>query len=295
MRKTACLFYLFIFTCIHGLYAEKRLFAGEADSSLILIPFEFQQSALYHSFTYEVIDSVAAILLKNEKITLSIRGFAHADEGSDSICKWLSEDRALFVKKYIMGRGVDESRIAFTAGMGAERSLNNNTDKNNRVLYFRAELVLNYPPPPPPFIADRDEDGILNEADGCPDTFGYADNNGCPDSNAFIIPFGSKEDWLAAFTYHKLDTLVKILRQYPAYAISIQGHAYKTEGNDFLCSQLAANRAAIVKRYLLSRNIEEKRILAVGSFGSQRPLNAAKNPAAELANCRVQVFIYPQH
>ena len=280
MRKTAYLFCLLVFTCIHHLYAEKRLFTREADSSLILIPFEFQQSALYHSFTYEVIDSVAAILLKNEKITLSIRGFAHADEGPDSVCKWLSEDRALFVKKYIMGRGVEEGRIAFTAGMGAERSQHNNTDKNNRVLYFRAELVLNYPPPPPPIIADRDEDGILNEADGCPDAFGYIDNKGCPDSNAFIIPFGSKEDWLAAFTYHKLDTLVKILRQYPAYTISIQGHAYKTEGNDFLCSQLAANRAAIVKRYLRSRNIEEKKNFSGGRFWQQPAIKCRKKPGS---------------
>jgi outer membrane protein OmpA-like peptidoglycan-associated protein len=295
MRKTVYLFSLILFTCIQPLRAAPKPFAGYADSSLILIPFQFQQSALYHAFTYEVIDSVAGLLLKNEAITLSIRGFAHADEGSDSVCKWLSEDRALFVKKYIMGRGVNESRIAFTGGMGAENSGNNHTDKNNRVQYFRAELVLNFPPPPPPVITDRDEDGILNEADGCPDAFGYADNKGCPDSNAFIIPFGNKEDWLAGFTYRKLDTLVKLLRQYPAYTISIQGHAHQTEGNAVLCGQLAANRAAVVKRYLLSRGIEEKRILAVGGFGSNRPLNAAKNPAAVSANCRVQVFIYPDH
>ncbi len=264
------------------------------DSALVLIPFQYKQSALFQPYTYEVIDSVVNLLLKNDQITLTIRGFAQADEGSDSVCKWLSEDRAGFVKKYILGRGVQEERIISTIGMGAAASANSIIDKNDHAQYFRAELVLHIPVQPL-VINDRDEDGILNEYDSCPDVFGYADNKGCPDSNAYIIPFGSKEDWLSGITYRRLDTLVKILRQNPGYTISIQGHAHVSEGNDFFCNQLAINRADVVRRYLLSRYIDEKRILAVGGFGNKRPLNAAKNPAAELANCRVQVFIYPEH
>lgn len=262
------------------------------DSAVVLIPFEYKQSALFQPYTYEVIDSVVNLLLKSEKITLTIRGFAHMDEGSDSVCKWLSEDRALFVKKYIIGRGVEEGRILSSLGMGAAASTHSITDKNNRTRNFRTELVLNIPEQPL-VITDRDEDGILNESDNCPDDFGYAEKKGCPDSNAYIIPFGDKEDWLSGITYRSLDTLVKILKQYPSYTISIQGHAHKTEGNDYYCAQLAVNRADIVKRYLMSRYVDEKRILAVRSFGNTRPLNAAKNPAARVANCRVQVFIYP--
>ncbi len=263
-----------------------------ADSAIILIPFEYQQSALFHTFTFEVIDSVVNLLLKNDKITLSIKGFAHADEGSDSVCKWLSEDRALFVKKYILGRGVEENRIAFTTGMGAAKSAHSNINKNNQALYFRAELILNYPPPPPPIIADRDEDGILNEADTCPDLFGYADNKGCPDSNAVIIPFGSKEDWLSSFTYTVLDSIITVLEKNRGYSISIEGHAFKAEGNEDYCRKLAANRAALVKKYLLSRNVSNKRITGLNSFGFNRPLNAAKNSKEEVANSRVQIFIH---
>lgn len=265
-----------------------------SDSALVLIPFEYKQSALFQPYTYEVIDSVVNLLLKNDKITLTIKGYAQADEGNDSVCKWLSEDRAGFVKKYILGRGVQEERIILTMGMGAAASTHSIIDNNNHAQYFRAELVLHIPEQPL-VITDRDEDGILNENDSCPDVFGYAENKGCPDSNAYIIPFGNKEDWLSGFTYRRLDTLVKILRQNPAYTISIQGHAHASEGNDFFCNQLAANRADVVKRYLLSRYVDAKRILAVGGFGNKRPLNAAKNPAAVLANCRVQVFIYPSH
>ena len=264
------------------------------DSAVVLIPFDYKQSALFHPHTYEVIDSVVNLLQRNGKITLTIRGFAQVEEGSDSVCQWLSDDRALFVKKYIIGRGVQEERIISTQGMGATASTHSIIDKAHHAQFFRAELVLNIPVEPL-VINDQDEDGILNEEDSCPDIFGYAANKGCPDSNAYIIPFGSQEDWLSGITYLKMDTLVKFLLQNPSYTISIQGHAHKSEGNEYFCSQLATNRADVVKRYLLTRNITEKRILASGGFGDKRPLNAAKNPAAELANCRVQVFIYPEH
>lgn len=297
MRKKLYLLLLISCTCFaaaakHSSFLNTR--TAWADSALVLIPFEYKQSALFHPHTYEVIDSVVNLLLRNDKITLTIRGFAQAGEGSDSVCQWLSDDRALFVRKYIVGRGVQEERILSTLGMGAAASVHSIIDKDHHAQFFRAELVLNIPVVPL-VITDRDEDGILNEDDGCPDVFGYAANKGCPDSNAYIIPFGNQEDWLSGFTYLKLDTLVKFLQQHPAYTISIQGHAHTSEGNEYFCSQLAVNRAAVVKRYLLTRNIEEKRVLASGGFGNKRPLNAAKNPAAELANCRVQVFIYPNH
>ncbi len=295
MRNKLCL--LVIFCCFSfALMAKGKYTNGSPkfyfDSAVVLIPFEYQQSALFHTFTFEVIDSVVNLLLKNDRITLSIKGFSHADEGSDSVCQWLSDDRALFVKKYVIGRGVHENRIAFTTGMGAAKSVHSNVNKNNRSLHFRAELILNFPPPPPPIIADRDEDGILNEEDTCPDNFGYTDNNGCPDSNAIIIPFGSKEDWLSSFTYLALDSLVAVLQKNTTYNISIQGHSFKTEGTTDYCRHLAINRASLVKKYLLSRNIAGKRISSVNSFSFNRPLNAAKNNKEELANSRVQIFVH---
>ncbi len=292
MKKILCL-QLFIYCLLFASHAKGKWVNSPLynDSAVVLIPFEYQQSALFHTFTFEVIDSVVNLLLKNDKITLSIKGFAHADEGTDSICKWLSDDRALFVKKYVLGRGVQEDRIAFSTGVGAAKSIHSNINKNNRSLHFRVELVLNFPPPPPPIIADRDEDGILNEDDTCPDLFGYFDNKGCPDSNAIIIPFGSKEDWLSGFTYRVLDSLVTVLKENKAYTIFIEGHAFKTEGNDIFCRDLAVNRAALVKKYLLSRNISAKRINSLSSYGYARPINTAKNPKDEVANSRVQIFI----
>ncbi|MCC7503711.1 MAG: SUMF1/EgtB/PvdO family nonheme iron enzyme [Saprospiraceae bacterium] len=42
-------------------------------------------------------------------------------------------------------------------------------------------FVRNLTPAPPPATTDRDGDGVPNATDACPDTYGTAANNGCPD------------------------------------------------------------------------------------------------------------------
>ncbi len=39
------------------------------------------------------------------------------------------------------------------------------------------------PPPPPPIVVDRDNDGIVDSLDACPDVAGLAALNGCPDKD----------------------------------------------------------------------------------------------------------------
>jgi outer membrane protein OmpA-like peptidoglycan-associated protein len=294
MRKAV---YLFILICI----THTALFAVPvkhpavheiySDSSLVLIPFEYKQSALYHAFTFEVIDSVVNLLLKNDSITLTINGYSHPDEGSDTICKYLALNRALFVRDYILGRGVKDARIVLVRGMSSTRSDRSNVNADGHAVNCKVELMLNFPPPPPPIIYDRDEDGIADSVDACADTFGYAANNGCPDKNFILIPFDMQQAWLSPATYKAMDSVVALLKENASASIIIQGHAYKQEGIASVCERLAAERAAIVKKYFLSRNIAERRITAVESYGAARPLNGAKNPQEALLNVRAQLFI----
>jgi outer membrane protein OmpA-like peptidoglycan-associated protein len=277
------------------IYAEPVIVkhGGGNDSTLILIPFEYKQSALFHQFTYTVIDSVVNMLLKNDSITLTIRGYAHQDEGSDTICKYLSLNRALFVRDYILGRGIKEGRIILVEGMGKARSLNSNVDKDGHALNCRAELILNFPlPPPPVVIADRDEDGIPDADDSCPDVYGYNDNHGCKDSNAIIIPFAIEQSWLAPSTFKVLDSVISLLKQNPTVTLVIQGHSYKTEGTNSVCEKLAVERANNVKQYLLSRYIGESRIVALKNFGVNRPFNTGKNARDIALNARAEIFLY---
>ena len=262
-----------------------------SDSGLIIIPFEYRQSALYYPKTFKVIDSVINLLYKNKSITLSVFGYAHFEEGNDSINKYLALDRALFVRDYILGRGVNEDRLLLIKGMGAKKSGNSDVDKDGHSQICRAELIVNYPPPPPPIIYDRDEDGIADTTDTCPDEFGYAEKNGCPDKDAIIIPFDNNGSWLAFRSYSALDNVVKILLKNPLYKIRIEGHAYKTEGINNYCKGLAEERAIIVKQYFLSRNIGASRIESVKSYSNSRPINTGKNLQQILLNARAQVFL----
>ena len=262
------------------------------DSAVILIPFEYKQSALYHTFTFEVIDSVVNLLLKDSTVTLSINGYAHQDEGSDTICKYLSLNRALFVRDYILGRGVAPFRIIYVRGMGKKKSEKTNTNKDGHILNCRAELVLNYPPPPAPVkIEDKDEDGIADADDTCPNTYGYKENNGCPDKNAVIIPFDIEQSWLSANTYQVLDSVIAELKQDRLLKIKIQGYAHPAEGVNSVCERLSSERADVVKNYFLSRSISASRILTIESYGSRRPLNAGKNPQEIALNSRAQIIL----
>lgn len=272
-----------------GTYDNNRRGLNESDTTVIR--FDYKQSALFHAFTFAAIDSVVDILLKNNAVTLSIDGYAYKDEGSDTICYWLSMNRALFVQTYVIGRGIDSARIVSLKAYGKTRQLYRNTDKDGLNVNCRAEILLNYPPPPkkPEFI-DRDEDGIADNEDKCPDVFGHKDKAGCPDENEVIVPFEMQQSNLYFSTYKVLDSVVAVLKQNPALTISIEGHAYKAEGIVDVCNQLSAERADIVKQYLLSRQINVSRISSVKSMGNTRPLNAGKTPLDISANARAEIM-----
>jgi hypothetical protein len=148
---------------------------------MVIIPFEYKQSALYQPFTFIAIDSVVDILLLDDSVTLSIEGYAHVDEGSDSICYYLSLNRALVIRDYVLGRGIDSSRILSLKGYGNIRSANRKANNQSVEFNCRTELVVNYPLPPPPVIAfDKDEDGITDSEDQCPEEYGWKFNKGLP-------------------------------------------------------------------------------------------------------------------
>jgi len=270
-------------------YYSQKIYS---DSGVILIPFDYKQSALFHAYTFEVIDSVVNLLFRNDKITLSIDGYAHQDEGSDTIVKYLSLNRALFVRDYILGRGVKENRIIMVQGMGAVRSNNSNVNADGHALNCRAELRLNYPPPPAPVvIPDADADGVPDTADACATEFGYKENGGCPDKDAVTIPFEFQESTLSSRTYYALDSVIAVLKQNPSFTVAIQGHAYAAEGINAVCERLGMERASIVKNYLVSRNISGNRIVSVENFGKRRPCSPGRNPMEIALNSRAQLAI----
>jgi outer membrane protein OmpA-like peptidoglycan-associated protein len=260
------------------------------DKDTIVIRFEYKQSALFHRYTLETLDSVIKILLRDTTITLSIDGYAYKDEGSDTICYYLSLNRALFIEDYVLGRGVALTRINQIKAWGRTRQKYVNKDKNGLWVNCRAELRLVYPPPPKPKVfLDKDEDGIADDEDKCPDVFGLSDFEGCPDSGAIVVPFPIADWALTPPTYNVLDSVIKLLRDNPELTIAIDGHAHLAEGSYAMCTKLAAERAGIVKNYLLSRQVSQSKITEIKSYGISRPVNAAKNPLQILKNARAEI------
>ncbi|MBS1511101.1 MAG: OmpA family protein [Bacteroidetes bacterium] len=294
MKQIIYLLFLLSLTSHTALAANRQTGIkgnGEKDSSVILIPFDYKQSALYHTYTFDVIDSVVNVLKRDDSITLTIRGYAHIDEGNDTILKYLSLDRALFVKKYILGRGIKEDRIILVEGKGAAKSKNSNVNKDGHALNCRAELQLNFPAPPPVVVvADKDGDGVPDDADACIDEFGYKENKGCPDKDAVMILFQFQDIKLQSTTYNTLDSVINVLKQNPAYHLIIQGNAHSSEGIKSVCDKLAQDRADIVKNYLLSRYVGSNRIAAVENYGSSRPVNLGRTPTEVALDTRVQLL-----
>ncbi len=253
----------------------------------VIIPFEFKQSTLNYESTFRRIDSVAQMLLANDSILLSVQGYAHPDEGSDEICYWLSLNRALAVKSYLNGRGIDSVRIWSFEAVGNKRKQFREPKESN----YAVELVLRIPLPPPVNWKDFDGDGIADEDDACPAEFGYSRLQGCPDRDAIIIPFEPAYAYLSTETYRVLDSVALILKNAPGYKLRIEGHAYKTEGIDRFCRQLAQERSEMVKRYLLSRNISEERIISLQNIGKARPITAGRNPLEIARNSRAEIYL----
>ena len=253
----------------------------------VIIPFEFKQSTLNYESTFRRIDSVAKNLLANDSILLSMQGYAHPEEGADIICYWLSFNRALAVKSYLNGRGIDSLRILSFEAVGDKRKQFKEPKESN----YAVELVLRIPLPPPANWKDNDGDGIADEEDNCPYQFGYDELYGCPDTNAILIPFEPMYAYLSFETYKVLDSVILVLRNSPGLTLRIQGHAYKKEGVDWFCKQLAQDRAEMVRQYLLTRNIAKERIISVSNMGKSRAISAGRNPREVAANSRAEIYL----
>ena len=259
----------------------------------VVIPFEYKRSTLYAPSLFRLMDSVAEILQHNDSITFSIFGYSYFDEGNDYVCYWLSNNRALAVKTYIAGRGIDSNRIVNLEARGSRHSILRQAKQQPIAFNCTAEIILKYPVPsllPPK--ADADADGIPDAEDSCASQYGYPELNGCPDKNAIIVPFEPGQSSLFSATYKVMDSIISILRKNHSIKISIEGHAYKSEGVESLTDRLARERAVMVRRYLLSRLISPQRIKELKSLGKTRPLNAGRNPREIARNSRAEIYLF---
>jgi OmpA-OmpF porin, OOP family len=90
-------------------------------------------------------------------------------------------------------------------------------------------------------------------------------------------------------SFTELDRLVKLLKENPAVKIQINGHT-DNEGSLELNKKLSNDRALSVKKYLISKEISETRIISKG-FGPSKPVADNKTEEGKQMNRRVEFEI----
>ncbi len=146
-------------------------------------------------------------------------------------------------------------------------------------------------------VPDTDGDGINDENDKCPTVKGTAENNGCAEIKKEIIEkvnyaakriqFQSGKAILLPQSLNVLNEVATILNDNPSLKISIEGHT-SADGNAEANVKLSEDRAENVKKYLLSKGIDEARLSSQG-FGPTRPLNDGRTSAEKSQNRRVEL------
>ena len=175
--------------------------------------------------------------------------------------------------------------------------------------------------------ADRDEDGIVNDKDKCPDKAGPVENHGCPDGDrdgdkipdrvdacpddpmrpggkdgcppAHVeddhivlldqVHFATDQDIILPESFYLLEDVALVLRQTPGILqLLIEGHTDSRASAKYNMD-LSSRRANSVMRYLVQQaGIDQSRLRAEG-FGLTKPI-AANNTEAGMALNRRVVF-----
>ncbi len=151
--------------------------------------------------------------------------------------------------------------------------------------------------------ADNDRDRVGDRNDKCPnepETFnGFEDEDGCPDRGRVVVTdtsievldqvyFGKTSDDIKNTSAPILDAVAATLRGNPdIIKIEVGGHASDDEGEGWA---LSSRRAAAVRKALIDRGVEGKRLVIV-PYGSTRPLDTRSTDAARDKNRRVDFLI----
>ncbi len=117
-----------------------------------------------------------------------------------------------------------------------------------------------------------------------------------------LCPEGQKIRLLVFFEYDKtelqpssfaeLDRAARLIKESPTMTVEIAGYT-DSKGSDEYNRQLSERRANSVRGYLLSKNIDERRVTAKG-YGKQNPVASNETDSGRAENRRVEFIIVKQ-
>lgn len=153
---------------------------------------------------------------------------------------------------------------------------------------------------------DTDADGIPDADDNCPYEVGTLANDGCPEAEAAQaveeqvqevldfatrnVRFGNNAAELLPNSYTILDEVGKVLQDYPAYKLKIEGFT-DNRGASSYNQQLSEARAKRCYDYLRSKGISASRMEYRG-LGEEKPVASNETEAGRLQNRRVEFSLF---
>jgi outer membrane protein OmpA-like peptidoglycan-associated protein len=158
-----------------------------------------------------------------------------------------------------------------------------------------------YEEAPPAQDPDRDNDGVSDQTDRCPDIAGQVETSGCPPyEKVAVLPdklevkdkiaFQWDSAQLDAESYPALDELARVLTDNPGFRVEVQGHA-SSDGADAHNQTLSEQRATVVLDYLVARGVAKDRLASKG-FSSSAPMNTNQTSAGRVTNRRVEFVVH---
>ena len=152
---------------------------------------------------------------------------------------------------------------------------------------------------------DNDRDRITDKLDVCPNKKeeynNFEDDDGCPDRNKVEltkigittlepIHFEYNKAIIKKQSYDLLDAIIASMQGNPDITLfEIQGHTDE-RGNDAYNLDLSIRRAEAVKKHLVERGVDPRRLEAQG-YGETMPLDRGHNERAWAKNRRVDFLI----
>jgi outer membrane protein OmpA-like peptidoglycan-associated protein len=146
---------------------------------------------------------------------------------------------------------------------------------------------------------DTDEDGTLDKDDECPNTPGPVENKGCPVLEEKVVEvlktafdnleFRTGKDIILSDSKPSLEELSEVLSERPTWILEISGHTDNV-GNDDKNMVLSKKRAESVKRFLISKGVQESQ-LVIKFFGETAPIADNKTAEGRQKNRRVEMEV----
>jgi outer membrane protein OmpA-like peptidoglycan-associated protein len=148
---------------------------------------------------------------------------------------------------------------------------------------------------------DRDNDGIPDNVDHCPDVAGPMDNWGCPQYRKLVvgrdklelkerIQFAWDQAILQEESFPVLDEVVQALKDNKGFRVQVEGHT-SSEGSDDHNQTLSEKRAEAVLDYLVAHGIGKERLVSTG-FASLVPVDSNATVAGRENNRRVEFVVH---